>query len=107
MCDLKWYTDKAQPNTWKTHHTLNINTKVNFVPVYNISNTSKTPSDVSWTSVSSIGDSSHQSAHNYSRCIQNKANQEQSKDFQLVLKWKKYEDPSPYLLIGLWTAHKS
>ena len=29
QCELKWYTDKVQPNTWKTHHALNINTIVN------------------------------------------------------------------------------
>ena len=31
QCELKWYTDKAQTNTWKAHHMLNINIKVNFV----------------------------------------------------------------------------
>ena len=42
MCALKWYTDKAQPSTWKTHHVHNINTKVIFVLKHNISSTSKT-----------------------------------------------------------------
>ena len=31
VCDLKRYTDNAQPNKWKTHHALNIYTKINFV----------------------------------------------------------------------------
>ena len=42
MCDLKWYTYKAQLNTWKTHHALNINTKDNFVQEHNISSTKHT-----------------------------------------------------------------
>ena len=41
MCDLKWYTDKAQQNTRKTHHALNINTKFDFVQEHNISSTIK------------------------------------------------------------------
>ena len=41
QCEHKWYTYKAQPDTWKTHYVLNINTKVNFVLKHNISSTSK------------------------------------------------------------------
>ena len=51
MCDLNWYKHKAQ-NIRKTHHTLNVNTKVNFVLEHNISRTSKTPSDALWTLIS-------------------------------------------------------
>ena len=51
MYDLKNYTDKSQPNTWKTHHALNIITSVNFVLEHNISSTSKTHSDASLTSI--------------------------------------------------------
>ena len=51
MCDLSWYTDKAQPNTWKPHHVFNITTKVNFCLEHNISRTSKTHSDTSWTPI--------------------------------------------------------
>ena len=45
------YSDKAQPTTWRTHHTHNVNTKVNFVFEHNISSTSKTHSGASWTPV--------------------------------------------------------
>ena len=48
VCGLKWYKDKTRPNSWKTHHAININTKVNFVLEHKISSTSKTQSDVLW-----------------------------------------------------------
>ena len=51
MCDLKWYTDKAELNIWKTHNVLNINTKVNFVPEHNISSWSKIHSNAPWTPI--------------------------------------------------------
>ena len=41
--------DKSQPNTRKTLHAHNINTKVNFVLKHNISSTSKAYSDASCT----------------------------------------------------------
>ena len=49
--DPKLYIDKAQPNTWKTHHVLNSNAKVKFVLEHNISSTSKSHSDASWTPI--------------------------------------------------------
>ena len=49
MCDLKWYTDnKAQLNTWKTHHALNHNTKFYFVLEHNISGTCKHDDVIKW-----------------------------------------------------------
>ena len=51
ICDLKWYTDKAQPNTWKAYHVFNINTKINFVLEHNIPTTRRTHSDASWSPI--------------------------------------------------------
>ena len=46
--DIKWDTTKSQPNNWKTHNALNINTKINFVLEHNISSTNKTHRDAPW-----------------------------------------------------------
>ena len=54
MCDLKEYTDKA--NIWKTHQALNIHQKVNFVLEHNISSTSETRRDASWTPICWVAD---------------------------------------------------
>ena len=52
MWGLKWYTDKAQSNTWKTRHMHIINTKVIFLPEQNISSTFQTQ----WRFVHHYGD---------------------------------------------------